>query len=273
MRDFIFVTSMNQRLFSEYGERFIREFLQNKGNEIFLNIVFEDGIPNGLALLPGLNCLEIKDSNHPRFKSLFGKLYEANGWKISQQKLPNGKIETKLFHDFRFDANRFSFKIFSLILSKKKDKSSLPFAWIDADVRCLKNFSSQDIYPFMPEKNQLMSYLGRDNFPPQNPYSETGFLGFNAEHTKIDSFLKRMEDIYLTGEIFTQKQWTDSWLWDYVRREYEQKGIRFKNISGEFSHTNHPFINTGLGQYFDHLKGPKRKKLGKSFDKDYIVKK
>ncbi len=190
-----------------------------------------------------------------------------------QQKLPNGKIETKLFHDFRFDAIRFSFKIFSLILSKKKDKSLLPFAWIDADVRCLKNFSSQDIYPFMPETNQLMSYLGRDNFPPPSPYSETGFLGFNSEHPQIDPFLKRMEDLYLTGEFFTQKQWTDSWLWDYVRQEYEQKGIRFKNISGEFSHTDHPFINTGLGQYFDHLKGPERKKLGTSFAKDYIVKK
>ncbi len=71
MREFIFVSSMNQRLYEDYGERFIREFLQNKGNEIFLNIVFEDGIPNGLALLPGLNCLEIKDSNHPRFKSFF----------------------------------------------------------------------------------------------------------------------------------------------------------------------------------------------------------
>ena len=142
---------MNQRLYSDYGERFIREFLKNKGNEIFLNIVFEDGIPNGLAFLPGLNCLEIKDSNHPRFKSFFGKLYEANGWKILQQKLPNGKIETKLFHDFRFDANRFSFKIFSLILSKKKDKSTLPFAWIDADVRCLKKFSSLLII-FEPQK-------------------------------------------------------------------------------------------------------------------------
>ena len=55
----------------------------------------------------------------------------------------------------------------------------------------------------------------------------------------------------------------------YLRIEFEGSGIQFKNISGAASSTDHPFINTDLGIYFDHLKGPERKRIGQSFIEDY----
>ena len=63
-----------------------------------------------------------------------------------------------------------------------------------------------------------------------------------------------------------KKEWHDSWIWDEVRKEFEVQGVHFKNISGNAVHLEHPFINCGLGEYFDHLKGPERKKIGKSMD-------
>ncbi len=78
-----------------------------------------------------------------------------------------------------------------------------------------------------------------------------------------------MKALYLTGEAFRFQEWHDSWLWDEVRKEFEAKGFAFKNISGKAAHLEHPFINCGLGVYFDHLKGPQRKQAGKSFDQDY----
>jgi hypothetical protein len=78
-----------------------------------------------------------------------------------------------------------------------------------------------------------------------------------------------MKALYLPGEAFRFLHWHDSWLWDEVRKEYEAKGFAFKNLSGSFSHLEHPFIKCGLGVYFDHLKGPERKKAGKSSDQDY----
>jgi hypothetical protein len=113
-----------------------------------------------------------------------------------------------------------------------------------------------------------MSYLGR-NFPLNDPYSECGFLGFNWRHPQVREFLNSVADVYSSGEIFSHRQWHDSWIWDQVRIQFERKAIQFKNISGAAYDTDHPFINSDLGNFFDHLKGPKRKELGKSFDEDY----
>ena len=114
-----------------------------------------------------------------------------------------------------------------------------------------------------------MSYLGRDRYP----YSECGFLGFNATHPRIADFFQRMRALYLTGEIFSLAEWHDSWLWDHVRWEFERTGIRFRNISGAASGAEHPFVNCGLGEFFDHLKGPDRKAYGRSVTEDFILRK
>ena len=269
MSAFYFVTSMNKTIFEKYGKRFIDEFLRYKSDDIALVIVFEGDLPDYDRSAKGVEFLKLSRSRHPEFLSYFGHLYEANGVKIRQQKKPNGEVTTKLERDFKFDAKRFSFKIFSLMLARKHIKSDSAFAWIDADMRVLKSFSIADIEPLMPRKNELMSYLGRTSFPPDAPYSECGFLGFNPHHPKTDSYLERMQALYLTGEFFTKKQWHDSWLWDEVRQEFEKAKVKFRNISGKAENLEHPFINTALGKFFDHLKGPSRKQKGKSFDTDY----
>lgn len=269
MSAFYFVTSMNKTIFDHYGKRFIDEFLQYKSDDIALVIVFEGELPNYDSSARGVEFLNLSHSRHPEFLSYFGHLYEANGVKIRQQKKPNGEVTTKLERDFKFDAKRFSFKIFALMLARKHINSDSAFAWIDADMRVLKPFGIADIEPLMPRKNELMSYLGRTSFPPDAPYSECGFLGFNPQHPKTDNYLERMQELYLTGKFFTKKQWHDSWLWDEVREEFEKAKVKFRNISGKAENLEHPFINTGLGQFFDHLKGPSRKQKGKSFDTDY----
>ena len=111
-----------------------------------------------------------------------------------------------------------------------------------------------------------MSYLGR-----KKPwYSECGFLGFNLKHKDFKDYIKRVIDIYTTGEIFSLEQWHDSWIWDLVRNEFEEnRGSVFKNISGKGYELEHPFINCGLEEFFDHLKGPSRKEEGQSPDIDY----
>ena len=53
-------------------------------------------------------------------------------------------------------------------------------------------------------------------------------------------------------------------------KNLRMKKTKFKNISGLYTNTEHPFVNCGLGEYFDHLKGDDRKKNGKSFEDDYV---
>lgn len=262
------ITSLNSELYKKYGKNFFESYERFSANDIQLIVVFEGEIPQQLVKkYKKINFIRFNNEKHSRFLSYFGHFLEAKGLRIQE----SNTNQFSLNWDYRFDAIRFSFKIFSIDIVRNLLENNSPFAWIDADVKCLKNFSSKELLYFMPDEDQLMSYLGRTHFPlaPSTPYSECGFLGFNPNHPYTNNFIDRMIEIYCSGEIFSKKEWHDSWIWDEVRREFEQKSIKFKNISGKYSHTHHPFINCGLGNFFDHLKGPTRKEAGKSFEDDY----
>ena len=261
-----FITSLNSELYKIYGKNFFESYERFASDDINLIVVFEGELPEQLPQkFKKIQFIEFNSTIHNQFISYFGHLLEAHGLRI-QQNDPNA---FHLHWDYRFNAIRFSFKIFAIDIARKLMDKNAFFAWIDADIKCLKKFTSRDLNQFMPDERSLMSYLGRSHFPPNNPYSECGFLGFNSNHPQIDNFIDRMVDIYKTGEIFSKKEWHDSWIWDEVRKEFEVQGVHFKNISGNAVHLEHPFINCGLGEYFDHLKGPERKKIGKSLDSDY----
>jgi hypothetical protein len=263
------ITSLNQKLFDQYGRNMIEGFI-NFSHDVKMIIVFEGDIP--LRNIPKndlISLIKLESSDHEYFHKVFGKLYEAHGLKIIQEQLPNGQLQFKPIQDYRFNLVRFSFKIFSLQIAREKIASNERFAWIDADLKCLMEFRQSDLDPFFPQGEEIMSYLGRIKHPPRSPYSECGFLGFNPESPQLDAFLERMKALYMTGEAFRFDEWHDSWLWDEVRKEFEFKGHKFRNISGKYDITEHPFINCGLGAFFDHLKGPERKKTGKSFASDY----
>jgi hypothetical protein len=258
------ITSFNKVLHEEYGNRMVHEFSEKTDGSVKLIVVYEgSNVPN--IKLHNVEFVLFQSKDHQEFIRKFGHLHEAKGLRIKS--LPNNQLNLSM--DFRFDAVRFSFKIFSLLQTIELFSFQKNFAWIDADIRCLKNFNTIDLLKFFPNNDQLMSYLGRDNFPPSGAYSECGFLGFNPQHPQIMDFLKRIAITYRDGEIFSHQQWHDSWIWDQIRFEFESKNIKFKNISGDASSMEHPFINCGLGDYFDHLKGPERKRIGKSFEEDY----
>jgi hypothetical protein len=263
------ITSLNQKLLDEYGRKFIESF-EKYSRGVKLIVVFEgDFLPEIQFKSTLVQFHKLESKNYIRFQETFGKLFEANGITLQKITMPNGQIQFQLKEDFRFNLIKFSFKIFSLNIARAYISSHERFAWIDADVRCINYFDDQSIDPFLPEGDEIMSYLGRTHFPEDFPYSECGFLGFNPLHPQAMSFLDRMTSLYCTGEAFRFEQWHDSWLWDVVRREYEALGYKFKNLSGNFADLEHPFVNSGLGQFFDHLKGPKRNLIGKSHDSDY----
>jgi len=264
-----FVSSMNLKLYESYGRRFIKEFSEMKSDDIKLYVAFEDGIPGDILKYPELNALQLQDSNQAKFLESFSHLDYARGLTKAITMDVLGKKQTKSSYNFRYDAIRFSFKIFSLLLAKKYMNSSDSFVWIDADVRCLRPFGGLDLMQFMPHNRQIMSYLGRTSFPKPNPYCEGGFIGFNGKNQNTNLYLERVQQVYLTGEIFSKKEWHDCYQWDGVRVEFEKNGHRFKNISGAAEIYEHPFVNCGLENFFDHLKGPERKRLGKSFKEDY----
>ena len=104
----------------------------------------------------------------------------------------------------------------------------------------------------------MMAYLGRG---PQ--YSECGFLYFNLLHPSIKSFAQQMQKMYNEDLIYKEDQQHDSYIWDVVRKRFEEI-MRVKNNDLGDGKGGHVQARSLLGQYFDHLKGPKRKQKGRS---------
>ena len=263
-----FISSMNIKLYEQYGKTFLEEFDKFAGHNIKLLNIFEN-LDNTNFDTNKIKNINFDDEKHKKFMKYFGNLYEAGGLRITLFN-ENGQKKINLSNNFRFNAIKFSYKVFAVNYSLNYLSDEDFLIWTDADLRCKKEFNSSDLIQFMPEENQLMSYLGRTEFPPERPYSECGFLGFNVKHSQFKNYLYRMADVYNSGEIFSHEEWHDSWIWDQVRNEFEAKGVKFKNISGEkYQKIEHPFVNCDLGKFFDHLKG-NRKNTGVSHKEDFI---
>lgn len=262
------VTSLNGRLYEKYGRAMIGSF-EACSSDVKLIVVFEGEQPGDLAQTGRSHAvIPIESDDYDRFHARFDNDPKANG-KFTAQVEKNGQMVTVPAISYRFDLVQYSFKIFALEKARTLMAADEPFGWLDADVLCLRPFSSADLLPLFPGADELMSYIGRTHFPPRGPHSECGFLGFNPSHPRTDAFLAHMKALYMTGEAMTLREWHDSWLWDEVRREFEKESVRFKDLSGPFAALDHPFIHTGLGRFFDHLKGPARKASGRSSSADY----
>lgn len=256
-----FISSFNAKLYHEYGHNFLSSWQKNCGPDIKLYIFFEgEGIEEVQKDFQSESII-IQPIDSPllnEFKLKFGQFKEANGFRFDIS--PENKLSMK--YNYRYDAMRFSFKAFSIYRAVFEFNIKNKIAWIDSDVICKKYFDIDSLTDIFPDQNEISSYLGRSSFPKPNAYSECGFVGYNLDHKDAINFLSEFINLYLNGDIFRLIEWHDCMAYDYVRSQYESQGHAFKNLSGEFTTSDHPFILTKLGDFFDHLKGPVRKQRG-----------
>ena len=157
--------------------------------------------------------------------------------------------------DFWVDGVRFSYKVYSYIHAILNTKCD-GLICIDADSVFHKKIDEEWIIKHIHRDDCMMAYLGRGN-----NYSECGFLYFNLKHPDIKSYANRMLSLYNTDGIYNLKEQHDSYVWDYVRKEFENRGVRNHNIGdGKPGHVQARSI---LGPVYDHTKG-NRKLKGKS---------
>ena len=271
MSKILFVTSMNDSLYEEYAHLFLKEFNQYAGKDIhMINFVDKGSTEIFKVKYDKIDSKLLNCELHERFLRFYGNIASAKGIRIKLDK-DTGKYKVQF--SYQFNAITYSYKVFAMnkAFQFAKNNNYDYLIWSDADMRCKKKFTLEDLEEFLPNKDDLMSYLGRSHFPTP-PHSETGFLAFNIMHTEFNNFINSVINTYMTGKVFTFDQFHDCWVFDRVREEYEQLGYKFKNLSGDYAYTEHPFINTNLGLFFDHLKGPSRKSTLKSHDNDYVNK-
>jgi hypothetical protein len=267
MQSISFVSTFHAPVLNLYGQRFVDSFSKNVDPEIKLFLYVEDCTPrvddDRIILLDQKQTLPKLIA----FKERWKNVPKANGICPLEIKTKRPKDWHK---EFKWNAVRFANKVYAVFDAAKRCNTDW-IVWLDADTFVHSPVSKNELLCFTPENN-WMSYLGRGRKWP-----ECGFYGINLRSTEGTEFLKEFERAYEDADngIFTMEEWHDSYVFEEIRKriQYKYPNSLYYNISKEIVNgEGHPFINSDLGKYFDHLKGD-RKKSGKSNKpKDLIVK-
>ena len=184
-------------------------------------------------------------------------------------------------YKFEYDAIRFSYKVFACIDAYYRTKPDMLW-FLDADIVTFEKIPMSWLEHIIPD-SAFTSYLGR----PKKGFSETGYYAFNTAHKYAKEFFERWEQYYAEDLFFNIQKgflnhfpiagYTDSFTFDAVRLEMEQAGkIKNEDLNdGRWAkgrRARHPFINSELGQYMDHMKGYERKAQMSSRKRDLTTK-
>ena len=218
------VTTYNNKLYKEYAHRF-----ESTYNWDFPYTVYneDDGMMDTIP-----DCKAFVERNKNRFDN------------------------KDFIKDYWQDCVRFCYKVYAYTHAIMNYQDLDGIIGIDADSVFYKKIDEDWIKKHIHRDNCMMTYLGRPN------YSECGFLYFNMKHPDIQPYANRMKSLYDTDGIYNLKEQHDSFIWDYVRKEFEKRGTKNFDIGdGKMGHVQARSI---LGTVYDHTKGPRRKAAGKS---------
>ena len=234
------VTSFNKKLYLEYAHRFLKTYSWPFDLLIYSE---EDLI---------INNKNIKTLNILKCDTEFQTFINNN---------KNRKVKK-----FLYDGVRFSYKVFGIVHAGLNFKNYKYLIWIDADIIFKKTIDLINLEKYFIKKDCMMSYLGRINY-----HTESGFIIFDLQHKLTEKYLIEMRRMYLSNDIYKEKEQTDSHIWDVVRIRFEKKyQIQNYDIGKEYCKRksypigHHILLDTPLFEYLDHLKGELRKKIGSS---------
>jgi hypothetical protein len=165
-------------------------------------------------------------------------------------------------YDINFDA-RMARKTFMQVHSARKYGGKV--FWIDADCVTTKHVPESFLDECLPD-DALCCFLGRDGWY----FTESGFIGFNADHPIASRFFKNYVHVFIVGSIFAQAPqydsegrysgggWHDCIAFDCIRH-LMGNGPEFVNLAKDVRRGHmHPFQVTAPGKYMQHLKGNRK---------------
>jgi len=251
----VVVTTFHEAGYLEYGKKCVETFLEKWPSNVELIVYAEDVDVQETG--PNLTVLD-HTAVLPKlieFRNRFGSNPYANGFS------PHGDGK----FDFFWDAIRFTNKVFAVTDAIRRTKGTADqLIWLDADTVTHSRLPGSFLDKLAPRDTQLATYLNRKNYP------ECGWVGYNLKHEFIDEFTRRFEEIYLSGEFLRIEESHDSYIFWKIVQDMEKEGLATFYHIGDATTVGHVFINSALGAYLDHLKGP-RKALGQSRPGDLKV--
>ena len=219
------VTTYNNKLYKEYAHRFEKTY-----NWDFPYTVYneDDGMMEAIP-----ECKAFVERNKNRFE---GKDFIKDYWQ---------------------DGVRFCYKVYAYTHAIMQYGDLDGIIGIDADSVFYRKIDADWIKKNIHRDNCMMTYLGRGDH-----YSECGFLYFNLRHPDTQAYANRMKHMYDSDGIYNLKEQHDSYVWDFVRKEFEKRGTKNFDIGDGLK--GHVQARSILGTVYDHTKGPRRKAAGKS---------
>lgn len=238
------ITTCNADAYERYGRRMLQSFLAGWPEECTITVYVEGWEPDiadpRVTYIDLLSIDELVD-----FKARHTFNERAHG------RLPNG------VYDFRFDAVRFAHKTFAVINALWNTEQYLAF-WVDADTVTHQKIPRTFLLNML-NSNVYTGYLART----MPTYPECGFVAYRPQHPANHAFLMAWRKLYADDSLFRLDEWHDSFVYEWLRTNYEAGGwIKSTDIAGGAG-GHHPFINGPLGRYMDHFKGD-RKVIGRT---------
>lgn len=250
----IVLTTFHKEGYEKYGRKCLESFARYWPREVQMIAVTENVAVDIEA--PNIRAVDQNEINGQlaSFKSRYKGEPKANG----QCPTDPGR------NSYLWDAVRFSNKVYAVTGAFKLLKNSCDqLIWLDADTVTHSPIPMAFLDSIAPKDNELTAYLNRKIYP------ECGWVGYNMRHPMIAQFMDRFQAVYDSGEFLSWIESHDSYVFWQVMKEMEKLGAGWRPL-GNDQQIGHIFINSMLGAYMDHLKGP-RKDKGKSRPGDLLV--
>jgi len=260
MKRYTVITTFNRQGLEKYGQRMISTFEQFWPDSVDLIVYTEKCKP--IITKPNVRCIDlIANSKHcKRFINRHKDNPEANGGLG-----PHNKHIWKPNKHFKWQGLRFSYKVFSIYHAMQYIDTEWVI-WLDADTLTHSTITESFLDSVSP-KDCVVTHLGRG----ERYHSECGWVGYNKTNPMTMQFVEDFASMYKNDTMFNYPEWHDSYLFDVQRKLYrDNKGAHFYNLNPDpdlKGFAGHPFINSDLGKYMDHMKGD-RKNLGHSEPRD-----
>lgn len=245
------VTSFNEEGYKRYGKAFIESWKKHAPPAIGLTVYYEG---DAFDFVDGVSWHPIEEVE---FLSDF----------MGTLKFPimHGILGDS--YDVWFDA-RHARKVFMEMYALRKYGGKV--FWVDSD-SILTRDMPQTFFDLMLPDDKFACYLGRDGWY----FTESGFIGFNADHPSAKKFAKNYVQMFVAGTFLANAVhgrlcWNDCGGFDAIRH-LMGNGEEFVNLAAAVpKNTMHPLQNCEVGKYITHLKG-NRKDTGKLEDGDINV--
>ena len=242
------ITTYNKKYYDICGKKMIETFIKYWPKDVHLYAYWQQQEPEIFA--DNVHYIDLYEQNPHLQRFVFDN-------QLDQVK--NGLINGE--YDFQRDGVKFSHKVFAQTHRIKHTKADV-LLYLDADTYTHTTPNLDYLDSIMPE-DHLCTYFGRPRL-----YDETGFYMHNVQHYKAIRWAEALEKIYTEGELWTYPLQVDCYTMYAGRQKFKDElQLDLVEHHGGLG-KKHPFVNSPLGEFLDHLKGD-RKELGHSRQSDF----